>query len=155
MSTSGRTSTAWALFHEMLVGAPPFDIDEPLELVHAHLAVAPAPVSDERADVPEPLSALVGRLLAKSPAHRYRSAEGVVHDLRELARGADPSFTLGRHDVSPGLRFSEKLVGREHSYLGQLLDAFTRADDGRPTLVLVAGDSGSGKSRRRCRGWPR
>jgi predicted ATPase/class 3 adenylate cyclase len=96
--------------------------------------------------VPEPLSALVGRLLAKSPAHRYRTAEGVVYDLQQLARGAGPSFTLGQRDISPGLRFSEKLVGREDE-LGVLLGAFTQADDGRPTLVLVAGDSGSGKSR--------
>jgi predicted ATPase/class 3 adenylate cyclase len=135
-----------ALFHQMLAGVPPFDIDEPLELVHAHLAVSPVPVSVLRPDVPEPLSALVGRLLAKSPAQRYQSAQGVVHDLEQLARGAEPSFALGRRDLSPGLRFSEKLVGREHE-LGLLLDAFTRADDGRPTLVLVAGDSGSGKSR--------
>jgi predicted ATPase/class 3 adenylate cyclase len=134
------------LLHEMLVGRPPFDADEPLELVHAHLAVAPTPVSELRPDVPEPLSALVGRLLAKSPAQRYQSATGVVHDLEQLARRTDLSYRLGQRDVSPGLRFSEKLVGREHE-LGLLLDAFTQADDGRPTLVLVAGDSGSGKSR--------
>jgi predicted ATPase/class 3 adenylate cyclase len=134
------------LFYEMITGVRPFDVDEPLELVHAHLAVTAVPVSDLRPDVPPALAALVGRLLAKSPAQRYRSADGVAYDLDQLARGPDPSFALGRRDLSPGLRFSERLVGREHE-LGVLLDAFTRADDGRATLVLVAGDSGSGKSR--------
>ena len=134
------------LFYEMITGARPFEVDEPLELVHAHLAVTAVPVSDLRPDVPPALAALVGRLLAKSPAQRYRSADGVAYDLDQLARGPCPSFALGQRDISPGLRFSERLVGREHE-LGVLLDAFTRADDGCPTLVLVAGESGSGKSR--------
>jgi serine/threonine protein kinase len=49
----------------MLTGAQPFDVADPLEWVHCHIARWPTPPRD-RAAVPEPLSAIVMKLLAAS-----------------------------------------------------------------------------------------
>jgi serine/threonine protein kinase len=74
-----------ATFYEMLTGAPPFDSADPLELVHAHVARVPPAPRERRADVPEGLSALVMRLLAKTAEARYQSAAGLLADLERVA----------------------------------------------------------------------
>jgi serine/threonine protein kinase len=53
----------------MLTGALPFTAADPLEWVHCHIARQPIPPSD-RAGVPEPLSSLIMKLLAKNAEDR-------------------------------------------------------------------------------------
>ena len=132
--------------YELLTGSSPFDAVDAPDLVYAHLAVAPTSIAEHRNDVPPELVAVFDRLLAKSPDHRYQSAHGVVYDLRQLAAGSTTTFVVASRDIAPELRFPDRLYGRDDE-LGDLLDAFTQADDGRPSLVLVAGESGAGKSR--------
>jgi serine/threonine protein kinase/tetratricopeptide (TPR) repeat protein len=60
--------------YELLVGEPPFAGVAPAALLRAHLIQDPAPVSANRADVPEALSTLIARCLAKDPANRPPSA---------------------------------------------------------------------------------
>src|SRR6266436_2951639 len=50
--------------YQMLTGALPFSAGDPLEWVHCHIARQPTPPSD-RAAVPEPISAVTMKLLAK------------------------------------------------------------------------------------------
>jgi serine/threonine protein kinase len=52
--------------YEMLTGHLPFVAADAMEWVHCHIARQPAPPSD-RAAVPEPLSSLTMKLLAKTP----------------------------------------------------------------------------------------
>ena len=63
-----------ATLYELIAGRPPFPADDPLELVHAHIARPPAPLSTLVATVPDPLARVVERLLAKAPEDRYQSA---------------------------------------------------------------------------------
>ena len=51
-------------FYELLTGGPPFRSDDPLELIHSHLAKRPTPPSEIGASIPEPLSRIVMKLLA-------------------------------------------------------------------------------------------
>jgi serine/threonine protein kinase len=51
--------------YQMLTGALPFAAADPLEWVHCHIARQPTPPAD-RAAVPEPLSSLTMKLLAKN-----------------------------------------------------------------------------------------
>lgn len=53
-------------------------------MLHRHLYEPPLPVRRIRAEVPEPLEALVLRLLAKDPQHRPASAQDVYEDLAQL-----------------------------------------------------------------------
>lgn len=70
------------LLYQLLVGDLPFSADDPVGLVHAHIARAPTPPADTAAAVPRALSDLVLRLLAKNAEDRYQSAAGVIEDLR-------------------------------------------------------------------------
>src|ERR1700722_4809046 len=67
--------------YQMLTGALPFEAADPLEWVHCHIARQPTPPHD-RAAIPEPLSALTMKLLAKNAEERYQTAAGLESDLR-------------------------------------------------------------------------
>jgi serine/threonine protein kinase len=61
------------ILYEMLCGEPPFQSEGFGELAHLHLSAAPWPPHERNADVPEALSAIVLRALAKAPAARFAS----------------------------------------------------------------------------------
>jgi predicted ATPase/GAF domain-containing protein len=136
--------------YQMLTGALPFAAAAPLEWVHCHIARQPKPPGD-RAAVPEPLSAIVMKLLAKNAEERYQTASGLEADLRRClaewqSNGRIDPFPLGAHDSSDRLLIPEKLYGRERE-IDALLAAFDRVvAQGTPELVLVSGYSGVGKS---------
>ncbi len=137
-------------FYELLTGILPFETDDALELVHAHLVKEPRPPHEVRADVPKALSDLIMRLMAKRPEERYQSAWGIVADLREFAihlREHDDigPFALGTQDISDRFEIPHKLYGRD-AELAQLLSAFDDTCQGTTTLMLVAGYSGIGKT---------
>jgi hypothetical protein len=70
------------LLYELLTGQPPFVPRDDISTVfRAHLETMPAPP----AGVPAPLSSVVLRLLAKSPADRPSDAAAAEHDLRQAA----------------------------------------------------------------------
>ena len=136
--------------YEMLTGALPFAAADPLEWVHCHIARQPIAPSD-RAAVPEPLSSLTMKLLAKSAEDRYQTAAGLEADLRQClqewrSHGRIDPFPLGSRDAPDRLLIPEKLYGRAGA-VDVLLTAFGRVvTDGVSELVLVSGYSGIGKS---------
>jgi serine/threonine protein kinase len=135
--------------YQMLTGTLPFAAADPLEWVHCHIARQPTPPG-ERAPVPEPLSSLTMKLLAKNPEERYQTASGLEADLRRCLEqwqldGRIDAFPLGVQDVPDRLLIPEKLYGREQE-IDALLAAFDRVTQGTPELVLVSGYSGIGKS---------
>ncbi len=68
--------------YQMLVGEPPFVGNTTPALLVKHLAEAPVPITQRRADVPPELSAIVMRLLEKSPDRRFQSGDDLVDALR-------------------------------------------------------------------------
>ena len=136
--------------YELLTSAPPFAATDPVELVHSHIARAPAPPCALAPEVPAVVSEIVMKLLAKAAEDRYETARGLEADLRECLRRWGPGgeldpFPLGLRDRSEELRLPQKLYGRERE-IAALLSAFERAGGGGAELLLVAGASGVGKS---------
>ncbi|UQA59500.1 AAA family ATPase [Polyangium aurulentum] len=136
--------------YQMLTGSLPFSASEPTEMVHSHIARTPTPPHEVCADIPEVLSRIVTKLLAKNPEDRYQHARGLGVDLEECLRqwqasGRVEPFPLGRSDFGGELRMSEKLYGRE-TELAQLLAAWERTTRGATECVLVSGYAGVGKS---------
>ena len=137
--------------YEILTGSLPFTASEPMEWVHCHIARQPMPPQKRRADIPYTISAIIMKLLAKTPEDRYQTAAGVESDLRRCLINLDHTgrihdFALGNHDRPDYLPISEKLYGRERE-IETLLASFDRiANGGAPELVLVSGYSGIGKS---------
>ncbi|HEY1942297.1 MAG TPA: AAA family ATPase [Roseiarcus sp.] len=138
-------------FYQMLTGDLPFSAADPMEWVYCHIARRPIAPADRLDSVPDAISRMVMKLLAKTAEERYQTAAGVEHDLRrslaELKlKGRIEPFALGERDTPDRLLIPEKLYGREREFL-TLLAAFDRVvETGAPELVLVSGYSGIGKS---------
>jgi beta-lactam-binding protein with PASTA domain/predicted Ser/Thr protein kinase len=76
------------VLYEMLVGEPPFRGENPVTIAYKHVQEAPVPPRALGTDVAESLEAITLKLLAKSPTHRYPSAEDLRADLRRYREGA-------------------------------------------------------------------
>jgi predicted ATPase/signal transduction histidine kinase len=134
---------------ELLTGELPFVTGDRLEFVHALIARPPPSPSERNPAVPEAVSSIVLKLLAKTAEERYQSAFGIQADLERclamVETGAvTADFTPGADDDSGQLRLPEVLYGRDQE-LEQLMRAFDRTRE-RAGLVLVSGASGVGKS---------
>jgi PAS domain S-box-containing protein len=141
--------------YEMLTGSLPFMASNPMEWVHCHIARKPVAPSKQFATIPEPVSAIIMKLLAKTAEERYQTAAGVESDLKrcldEYLRSSGVQekileFPLGQSDTPDHLLIPEQLYGRAHE-IDILLGAFDRiVAGGPPELVLVSGYPGIGKS---------
>lgn len=138
------------LLYELFAGTLPFTTIDPIELVHSHIARIPTPPHQLVPAIPEPLSLLILKLLAKAPEDRYQSAYGIRADLErcltqwQTSRTIEP-FALAQRDHSTELRLSQKLYGRQ-TQSDALLEAFQRAKKGSGELVCLLGAAGVGKS---------
>ncbi|HTY58267.1 MAG TPA: serine/threonine-protein kinase, partial [Bacteroidota bacterium] len=76
-----------ATLYEVLLGWPPFQSGDPMELVHSHIARRPIPPRDLNREIPAPVSAIVMKLLAKTAEERYQSARGLRADWEKCEPG--------------------------------------------------------------------
>jgi hypothetical protein len=124
------------LLYRMLTGRRPFESDHPPTLARMHMEVVPTPPNRIVPGIPEPLSAICMRLLAKKPEERPESASWLAEHLRVhtlAAAGSLPS-------VEPSLR----MIGRAAQLRGiqAMLDAPTAG-----AALFFTGADGSGRSR--------
>ena len=158
--------TLGVTLYQLFTGVLPFVTTDPMELVHCHIARMPKPPHEQAPEVPEMISGIIGKLIAKMAEDRYQSSFGIKADLeacrRQLTSGAAVKVanSLGSADVSEIFQLPQKLYGRDEE-VATLLAAFdrvagasaaTNTEDapeptGRAELVLVRGYSGIGKSR--------
>ena len=147
-------------FFELLTGRLPFNSDDVMELVHYHLAKQPPFVNSHQAvhseEIPQVLSDIIIKLMAKNAEDRYQSASGLKYDL-ELSwqhwqeTGSITHFELATRDICERFIIPEKLYGREKE-VETLLAAFERVSGAEENsncqaeLMLVAGFSGIGKT---------
>src|SRR5215469_98189 len=137
--------------YEILTGSLPFTASEPMEWVHCHIAKQPVPPRERVQNIPGPISAIVLKLLAKTPEERYQTAAGVESDLRRCLedlehKGDAHDFALGDHDRPDYLQIPEKLYGREREVETLLVSFHRVVIGGPPELVLVSGYCRIGKS---------
>lgn len=136
--------------YELLTGQQPYAAPDAMALVHAHIAKEPTPPHVLDPDIPEPLSGIVMRLMAKNAEDRYQSAFGLKTDLEECLRqyqatGWIEPFALGRHDASDRFQIPQKLYGRD-AETALLLEAFDRISQGAGEMMVVSGYAGVGKT---------
>ncbi|MGG6297796.1 diguanylate cyclase domain-containing protein [Leptolyngbya sp. AN02str] len=136
--------------YTLLTGQLPFQAEDPIELVHQHLAQQPIAPHRIRPEISPILSNLVLKLMAKNAEDRYQSASGLKYDLEScLAQMQDAlrmtPFELGARDRSDRFMISEKLYGRD-AEVERLLSAFDRVSQGNTEMMLITGFSGIGKT---------
>jgi hypothetical protein len=138
------------VFYRMLTGQLPFAGGAAMEIIHGHIARQATPPARLNREVPQAVSNIVMKLLAKNAEDRYQSLEGLQTDLQACraaldAGGAVPDFELGKADVYDRLQLPQKLYGREPE-LAQLKQALQRIAAGTAELILIGGYAGIGKS---------
>src|SRR5438034_7037180 len=79
------------VLYQMLSGEPPFDGDSSASILAKQLTQAPSPIRRSRSDVPDELSFVLERMLAKSPARRFQTA-------RELSRALVAALPTAARD---------------------------------------------------------
>lgn len=89
------------ILYSMLCGRRPFEGETIEALMRQHLKVAPPPPEKHNARLPEGISAIVRKMIAKSPAKRYPSAAAFLADLERFRRGQDPEALA---ELSPRLK---------------------------------------------------
>ncbi|MDJ0765003.1 MAG: AAA family ATPase [Myxococcota bacterium] len=147
-----------ATLYQLLTDQVPFLADDPLEIIHSHIAVKPVPPAQKNPDIPDVVSDIVMKLMAKTPDERYNSAFGLKADFQEclnqlLKNKTIDRFEPGRFDASPKLNPPQKLYGREKE-IAVLLDTFERVSQhdeetsgsGACEVIMVSGHPGIGKS---------
>ncbi|MBO3463159.1 trifunctional serine/threonine-protein kinase/ATP-binding protein/sensor histidine kinase [Aetokthonos hydrillicola Thurmond2011] len=137
-------------FYELLTGKLPFELSDPMELVHCHIAKQAPLVHEINPQIPSVLSQIVSTLMAKNAEDRYQSVLGVKFDLENCLRELTQtdkieSFEIRRRDVCDRFLIPEKLYGRE-TEVETLLQAFERVSSGVTEMMLVTGFSGIGKT---------
>jgi predicted ATPase/signal transduction histidine kinase len=138
-------------FYQMLTGRLPFIGNDPLELIHHHLALEPIAPHLLEPQIPIVLSQIILRLITKTAEERYQSAWGIKVDLEKCLHSLlnqqtiDP-FPLAQQDIADRFLISEKLYGRDKE-VENLVAAFTRISAAQDVeMVLVSGYAGIGKS---------
>ncbi|MEM9274561.1 MAG: AAA family ATPase, partial [Cyanobacteria bacterium P01_F01_bin.143] len=143
-------------FYELLTQELPFTNQDPLELIHCHLAKQPLAPHQIDPKIPPILSAIVMKLMAKTAEARYQSSYGIKADLQECLRqltlsGNIQEFPLATQDIISKFKIPQKLYGRELE-IAHLLESFERISNsthrGAATseLMLIDGYSGVGKT---------
>lgn len=155
-----------ASFYEIFTGKTPFaDAKDPLDLIHAHIAKRPAPANTLDSSIPEPLNAVIAKLLEKAPEDRYQTSQGLIVDLERISdlvrkrlsktrsrlgpeNDEDSGFIVGSIDEAGHFRLppASKLYGRTDS-MELLLASYEKVEmTNKLEVVVVSGPSGIGKS---------
>lgn len=139
------------IFYEMLTDRLPFSSDDPLELIHSHLAEEAPGVCDLSPDIPPVLGKIIAKLLLKMPEKRYISSSGLLADLVRCrdeysATGAVREFVLENRVYSQRINFISKMVGRDKE-AESILAEYEQVVRGAFRSMFISGLSGIGKTR--------
>ena len=135
-----------ATLYELFSGAPPFPNTDPLELIHAHIASTPRPLSAVVDNIPRWLSEVVLKLLAKQPEDRYQSAAAVRDDLMEGQNHSNIiPFRLGQTDSPGQLAMPKRLYGRSRE-VNLIAEQIRRVHQAEVLFLELTGAAGLGKA---------
>lgn len=129
--------------YELFTGRLPFEEEDYLAIIHSHMAVMPEAPKRVVPGIPTLLSDIIMKLIAKNPADRYQSIEGLTADFDMLKSGDNGQ--VGFKDYSRIFQPAQGLFGREKVVEG-LLSHYSSIKDGHPGNIIVSGVSGIGKS---------
>jgi serine/threonine protein kinase len=147
-----------AMLYHLLCGQPPFEDEDPTEVVRRHMREPVPPLESRHSELPPALYALVAACLEKDPARRPADAQAVIDALAEvsdaLAAGGEAEESLRQAAVPPipgtGLpadwRYLHTVLGRYVGLIWRdrplpqgLRDALEWAEDARLSVDTAHG----------------
>jgi hypothetical protein len=132
--------------YELLAGRLPFVGDTLPAIISQHLHAAPVAPSWHVPGIPPALDSLILRMLAKTPADRPASAEEVGRALTSILSSAGDLAAEDQPSVWPLDRLAAGVFVGRASELKKLRAGFDDALAGRPQILLLTGEPGSGKT---------
>jgi Nif-specific regulatory protein len=138
------------VLYRLSTGNLPFSGKDPVAVIRAHRETAPAPPRSLDPSLPAGIERLVLWLLEKNADDRPKSAAAL---LRALNENLETGFSLETRETRESYLTGAVLVGRssEMQVLGAALQSLLKSAAGEgkasPRLILLGGESGSGKSR--------
>ena len=141
-----------ATLYKLFTGVYPFEYQDEMELIHAHIAKTPLLASEQQQEIPKQLALITAKLLNKNPTERYQTARSIQADLQEclqqwLQTSTIEPFALSANDINNKLTFSSALFGRDLETRA-LLNTFNQLKKQKHMQVcMIGGYSGIGKSR--------
>lgn len=138
------------ILYELFTRQLPFQSENHYQIIISHLSMPPAPLFMHNTDIPQILSEIVLKLMAKFAEDRYQSTKGLLTDLQECLRQLDQygtiePFPLQRNDFPEQLNISEQLYGRESEIL-TMKSALERVRSGSTEILLITGPPCIGKT---------
>jgi PAS domain S-box-containing protein len=138
-----------ATLYELFTSSTIFTSSDPLELIHYQIARSPAPAKSINPSLPQWLSDMLAKLLAKQPEDRYQSAAAVRNDLEAgyelwVTHAESETFALGQSDARGQLAIPRRLYGRDPQ-IKVVHDLFERVSRGGMVIAHVIGAAGTGK----------
>ncbi|HZX46708.1 MAG TPA: histidine kinase dimerization/phosphoacceptor domain -containing protein, partial [Clostridia bacterium] len=103
------------VLYELLTGRLPFFSEDPLELIHSHLAEEAIPVHKLKQDIPVMLGNVVCKLMNKEQEKRYRTAAGLLADLNRCRDEYDAKGGIGEF---PKCRVERKEINLARKHPG-------------------------------------
>ena len=136
--------------YQILTNVLPFNSHDTLEIIHSHIAKKPELPHEIDNRIPEVISFIILKLMAKDAEDRYQTCDGILYDLEECWKrlknsGEIKQFPIAQKDFSNKLQIPEKLYGRAKE-VTQIMKTFHSATKGNAKVLLVSGRSGIGKS---------
>ncbi len=86
-----------AVAYFLLSGRPPFESDNPLQLVISHATRTPPTFDEIGVDVPEDLERIIRTCLSKSPDERFSSPDALMHALHDLPQHGHWTWAIAEH----------------------------------------------------------
>ena len=71
--------------YELLTGAKPYQTEDDMQLLFAHVSCEPVPPRDLRPDLPEAIADIVLKMLSKDPEDRYPTLIDVAEALQRAS----------------------------------------------------------------------
>lgn len=139
------------LLYHMLTQSIPFKDNDPMVIIHNHIAQMPVPPVNVDPTIPLAISKIIMKCLQKIPEDRYQSTIGLKTDLQtcllELEKNGtiNPDFSPGLVDIQETFQLSEKVYGRK-AELAKIREIYNKASVKNAELILVYGEPGIGKS---------
>lgn len=136
------------ILYRLFTKTLPFVAENPNEVIYKHILMHPDSPHKVDITIPEPISAIIMKCLAKNPEDRYQNASSLKKDIEfclelVMSRGFIDSFSPVSQEAPNQLLISQKLYGREHE-INYFRNILRDLSEGSIQAVFLRGEQGLG-----------
>lgn len=136
--------------YQLLTGHLPFISNNPVELIHDHIARMPTPPEEQDPAIPATVSKIILKLLEKTADKRYQSCDEIIPDLVKCLieirnQHTIVDFPTKKNIVSRTFSIPVRLYGRKEE-LGTIIRFCQDLAANTKQVLMISGPSGIGKT---------